>query len=74
MQGQPVKNLETYEGEDRVISSHEMALKLKETKDSFLKVRSMIPEIDGAIENFQDGELIQKRENPPCPDVDREFC
>lgn len=58
MQGQPVKNLKEYKGEDRVISGHEMALKLKERPESIIQVKSLIPSLDEATEGFQDGELI----------------
>lgn len=58
MQGQPAKNLKEYEGEDRIISSHEMSLKLKESPDSIIRVKSFIPSLDSAIEDFRDGELI----------------
>ena len=53
-----LKNLAEYEGEDRIISSHEMSLKLKESPDSIIRVNSFIPSLDQAIEDFQDGELI----------------
>jgi hypothetical protein len=52
------KNLAEYEGEDRIISSHEMSLKLKESPDSIIRVKSFIPSLDAAIEDFRDGELI----------------
>jgi hypothetical protein len=58
MPEQRVKNLAEYIGEDQVVSSHEMALKLKDPPDSLIKVKSMIPSLDAAIGHFQDGELI----------------
>ena len=58
MHGQPVKNLREYKGEDQVISSAEMILKLKDTPESLIKVKSLIPSLDSAIEDFRDGELI----------------
>jgi len=53
-----LKALKEYDGEDRIISSHEMTLKLKETPDSIIRVKSFIPSLDQAIEDFRDGELI----------------
>jgi KaiC/GvpD/RAD55 family RecA-like ATPase len=50
--------LREYAGEDRVISSHEMALKLKEIPESLIRVKSFIPSLDKAIEDFRDGELV----------------
>ncbi|MGA2956107.1 MAG: DnaB-like helicase C-terminal domain-containing protein [Thermodesulfobacteriota bacterium] len=58
MREQPVKNLKEYDGEDQVISSHEMALKLKERPEALIRVKSLIPSLDASIEGFQDGELI----------------
>lgn len=58
MQAQRGKDWSTYNGEDRVISSHEMSLRLRETQESVVRVRSMIPGLDSAIEDFRDGELI----------------
>lgn len=53
-----LKNLVDYEGEDRIVSSHEMSLKLKESPDSIIQVKSFIPSLDSVIEDFRDGELI----------------
>jgi replicative DNA helicase len=53
-----LRNLKDYNGEDRVISSAEMDLKLKESPDSIIRVKSFIPSLDAAIEDFRDGELI----------------
>lgn len=53
-----LQDLKAYSGDDQVISSHEMALRLKETQDSLIKVKSLIPSLDSAIEDFRDGELI----------------
>jgi hypothetical protein len=50
--------LREYGGEDRVISSQEMALRLKESPESLIRVKSFIPSLDSAIEDFRDGELI----------------
>lgn len=53
-----LKNLAEYSGEDQIISSHEMALKLKESPDSIIRVKSLIPSLDSVIEDFRHGELI----------------
>lgn len=52
------ENLENYAGDDQVISSHEILLKLKEKPESVLNVKSLIPTLDGYINGFRDGELI----------------
>lgn len=52
------KNLAEYAGEDQVISSHEMVLKLKEKPESVISVKSFIPSLDAATEGFREGELI----------------
>jgi replicative DNA helicase len=57
VQGRPVENLKEYSGEDQVISSAEMALKLKESPESILRVKSFIPSLDAAVDGFRDGEL-----------------
>jgi hypothetical protein len=57
MQGQPEKDLRNYQGEDRIVSSHEMNLKLKESPDSIIRVKSLIPSLDAEIQDFRDGEL-----------------
>jgi hypothetical protein len=58
LQGQPVKDLKNYSGGDCVISSHEMELKLRETPESLIRVKSFIPSLDNALDGgFQDGEL-----------------
>jgi len=51
-------NWAEYTGEDQVISSQEMYLRLKEQPDALVQVKSNIPSLDAAIEGFQDGELI----------------
>jgi RecA-family ATPase len=35
-----------------------VSLKLSENQDNFIKVRSLIPSLDRAIEDFRDGELV----------------
>ncbi len=53
-----LKPLAEYDGEDKVISSHEMALKFKEKPDSVIHVKSLIPSLDAATDGFREGELI----------------
>ena len=50
--------LSKYRGEDRVISSHKMAQKLKEKKVSIVRVKTLMPSVDALIGEFRDGELI----------------
>ena len=49
---------QNYNGDDRVVSAHEMTLTLERRKDSVFKVKSLIPSLDQAIEHFEAGELI----------------
>jgi replicative DNA helicase len=58
MQPQPIKNLREYNGADRVISSAELALSLKDSPESRIKVKSSFPSLDAAVDGFQGGELI----------------
>lgn len=58
MAGKPEQSLGSYSGDDAVISSHEMDLRLKQTQDALIRVKSFIPSLDSAIEDFRDGELI----------------
>lgn len=52
------KPLDEYDGEDRVISAHELSLTFKE-KDRFtINVKSGIPSLDRYCQGFRDGELI----------------
>lgn len=53
-----LKNLSEYAGEDQVISSHEMMLKLKDKPESVINIKSFIPSLDNAIDGFREGELI----------------
>lgn len=53
-----LKRLKEYDGEDKVVTSHELKLKLDSEKDSEVRVISKIPGIDRACEGFQGGELI----------------
>ena len=52
------KNLAEYNGEDRVISSHEMKLILDKKPESMIQVKSLIPSLDKYTEGFREGELI----------------
>jgi archaellum biogenesis ATPase FlaH len=52
------KNLAEYDGEDRVLSSQEISLRLKEQPESIINVKSNIPSLDAAMEGFREGELI----------------
>ncbi len=52
------ESLREYAGEDAVISSHEMSLRLNDTPESLIKAKSFIPSLDAALDGgFQDGEL-----------------
>jgi archaellum biogenesis ATPase FlaH len=51
-------NLAEYDGEDKVISSHEMQIKLQAKPEKMISVKSLIPSLDQAIEGFREGELI----------------
>lgn len=54
-----IKQLSKYEGEFKVISSHELKAKLmKEKTAEFVNVKSGIPGLDKACDGFRDGELI----------------
>lgn len=52
------KNLKEYDGDDRVISSHEMKLALERRSVALVSVKSQIPSLDRYIEDFRGGELI----------------
>ena len=51
-------NLETYSGEDQVISSYEMQLRIQNAKVPTFQINSGIPALDYYIEGFRGGELI----------------
>jgi len=57
LQPQP-KNLVEYDGEDKVITSQEMLLKLGQEPESRVNVKSFIPTLDKFTEGFREGELI----------------
>ena len=48
-----ISNLAEYDGEDQVISSHEMALKLQNKPESIVNVKSYIPSLDTAMDGFR---------------------
>ena len=52
------EKLREYNGDDAVISSHEMKLRLDQRPDSVIRVKSLIPSLDKYTGGFQDGELI----------------
>lgn len=51
-------NLKVYDGEDKVISSHELAKQLDEVEDSIFKLRVGIPTLDRVLDGVESGELI----------------
>lgn len=58
MPGEKSKSLAQYDGGDKVVSSQELYLKLKEQPESIINVKSFIPSLDAAVDNFREGELI----------------
>ena len=58
MTGKRLENLKDYAGEDQILSSHEMKIKLSENPESIINIKSLIPSLDVAIDGFRDGELI----------------
>lgn len=58
MQEGKLKALNDYDGDDKVISSHEMRLILSKDEATSVNVMSNIPGIDDACEGFRGGELI----------------
>lgn len=56
--GANTKNLAEYDGADRVISAHEMALTFAEKDQFTVNLKSGIPSLDYYCEGFRDGELI----------------
>ena len=53
----PQKNLREYSGEDRIISSTEMLLSMKDQPETLIKVKGNIPSLDQAVDGFRGGEL-----------------
>jgi replicative DNA helicase len=67
--GGNIKNLAGYDGDDRVISAHEMSLTFKEKDHFTVNLKSGIPSLDYYCEGFRDGELITisgKTKNGKC--------
>lgn len=58
MTGEQQQTLREYDGEDRVISSHEMKLALDRRPEARFSIKSLIPSLDRYIKDFRDGELI----------------
>lgn len=56
--GAHIKNLAEYDGEDRVISAHEMSLTFQEKDQFTINVKSGIPSLDAYCQGFREGELI----------------
>lgn len=52
------KSWTDYDGDDRVISSHEMGLLLSAQKTARVSVKSLLPTLDAYIEDFRGGEVI----------------
>lgn len=52
------KSLAEYDGEDRVISAHEMSLTFQEKDQFTINLNSGIPSLDHYCDGFRDGELI----------------
>ncbi len=52
------KNIEEYDGDDKVISAYEMALTFKDKEQFTINVKSGIPALDTYCQGFRDGELI----------------
>lgn len=52
------KNLAEYQGEDRVLSAHEISLTFREKDEYSINAMSGIPSLDHYCQGFRDGELI----------------
>lgn len=52
------KNIADYDGADKVVSAHEIALTFKERDNFTINVKSGIPQLDYYCEGFREGELI----------------
>lgn len=52
------KTLAEYQGEDRIISSHELAEDLKKTEDSAFVIKTRVPSIDRILNGVEAGELL----------------
>lgn len=58
MTEQKSKPLAEYAGEDKVVSSQELYLKLKQQPEAIINAKSFIPSLDAAVDGFREGELI----------------
>jgi len=58
MENEKSKSFVEYDGEDKVVSSHEIHLALGEKTDGLFNIKCGIPGLDDAMGGFQDGELI----------------
>jgi len=58
MTGDGFKNLQEYNGEDRIVTSHDLHLALSREKGTLVNVKSLIPGLDAACGGFRGGELI----------------
>lgn len=47
-----------YEGDDRIVSSHDLAKTLKETDDSIFRIETGFPSLDRYLDKVEAGELI----------------
>ncbi len=56
--GNSGKNLAEYQGEDRILSAHEISLTFKEKGEYSINAMSGIPSLDYYCQGFRDGELI----------------
>jgi replicative DNA helicase len=50
--------LSNYQGNDKVVSSHELALELKDTKESVFNIKTGINSLDRILDGTEAGELI----------------
>jgi replicative DNA helicase len=53
------EELANYEGEDRVVSSHELAEEFSKTEDSVFRYQLGIPTIDRLLDGVEGGELVE---------------
>ncbi|OPY11723.1 MAG: replicative DNA helicase [Syntrophus sp. PtaB.Bin138] len=59
MDAKKFESLRQYQGEDQVVTSHELRLSLNREKSAeYVNVKSKIPSLDEALDGFRDGELI----------------
>jgi replicative DNA helicase len=52
------EQLYSYEGEDRVVSSHELAAELDKTKESVFRLNTKVPTLDRLLDGIEAGELV----------------